>query len=309
MTAGIDPFTGLAHMLSHAYMQRAFVAGSLVALACGLSGYPLVLRTQVFSGDALSHVAFTGAMFALAVGIDLRVGLFAGCTVVALAMAVLGRRGLADDAVIGSIFAWILGLGSLFLTLYTTHRSAHGGGVTGVTALFGSIFGMTASQAWVAALVAAGVSAVLLAISRPLLFASVDPEVAVSRGVPVAALGFGFLILVGVTAGEATQTVGALLILGLIAAPGGTAQYLSNRPFPAMFLSGGLAVLSIWIGLSIAYAAPAVPPSFTIIAASTIVFFASMGASRVRNRSSRPAGSVDDVAAGAVRGPRSLGVR
>ena len=149
----MNPFTGVAHMLSLPFFQRAFLAGTFVALAAGLVGYFVVLRRQVFTGDALSHVAFTGALAALALGIDLRVGLFTACVVFGVAMAGIGRRGAPDDVVIGSAFAWILGLGVLFLTLYTTSRSAGSdgpGGKAGGTVLFGSIFGLSSGEAGLA---------------------------------------------------------------------------------------------------------------------------------------------------------------
>ena len=127
-------------------MRNAFLAGTLIALACGLIGYFLVLRAQVFTSDALGHVAFTAALGALAFGLDPRLGLFAGTILVGLAMAGLGRRARADDVVIGSTFAWVLGLGVLFLTLYTSERSA-ANGVASITYLFGSIFGLSGAQA------------------------------------------------------------------------------------------------------------------------------------------------------------------
>src|SRR5205814_1063331 len=130
----------------------------------------VVLRSQLFTGDALSHVAFTGALAALAVGIDARVGLFAATIAAGAGMALLGRRGRADDVVIGSVFAWILGLGVLFLTLYTTSRST-ANGAAGVSVLFGSILGLSAAHARVAAVIAAVVVVGVLAIARPLLFA------------------------------------------------------------------------------------------------------------------------------------------
>jgi zinc/manganese transport system permease protein len=263
-----NPFAGAAHMLSHPFMRYAFLAGTAIAAASGLVGYFVVLRGQVFTGDALSHVAFTGALAALAAGVDLLLGLYLACVVVALAMAALGSRGRADDAVVGSVFAWILGLGALFLTVYTTSSSGVDA-TSGVSVLFGSIFGLSASRAFADAAVALGVIAAVAVMGRPLLFASVDEGVAAARGVPVRTLGFLFLGLVGVTAAAATQAVGALLLLGLIAAPAGTAQRLTARPFLAVWLSAGIATASMWIGLSIAYAAPSVPPSFAILAVTT----------------------------------------
>ncbi|MCU4182833.1 metal ABC transporter permease [Acidiferrimicrobium sp. IK] len=266
-----DPFAGVAHMLGHPFEVRAVIAGSLIAAAAALVGWFVVLRSQVFTGDALSHVAFTGALAALAAGIDLRIGLFVGCVVFGLAMAVLGRNGRADDVVIGSVFAWVLGLGVLLLTVYTTGSGATDASA-GINVLFGSIFGLSASQSTLAALIAVGVIVVMIAIARPLLFASLDPAVASARGVPVRVLGVVFLALVGVTAGEATQAVGSLLLLGLLSAPAGAAARLTDRPFVAMWVAVGLGVVSVWGGLAISYAASRVPPSFAIMAVATGIY-------------------------------------
>jgi zinc/manganese transport system permease protein len=265
--------SGWTAALGHPFFQHALLAGTAIAAAAGLTGYFLVLRAQVFTGDALSHVAFTGALAALALGYDLRIGLFAATIVVALLLGTLGKRGRADDVAIGSVFSWILGLGVFFLTLYTTSRSAGNGGA-GVNVLFGSIFGMSAAQALTAALVAAGICAAVLAIARPLLFASVDEAVAAARGVPVRLLGFAFLALAGACAAEATQAVGALLLLGLLAAPAGAAQRLTDRPFRGLALSAALAVAAMWVGLGLSYAVPSMPPSFGIIAAATTAYAA-----------------------------------
>lgn len=257
--------------LGHPFFQHALLAGTAIAAAAGLIGYFLVLRAQVFTGDALSHVAFTGALGALALGYDLRVGLFAATIALALLLGTLGPRGRADDVAIGSLFSWILGLGVFFLTLYTTSRSASAGGA-GVNVLFGSIFGLSAGQAVAAALVAAAVCVIVIVIARPLLFASVDEAVAAARGVPVRVLGFVFLVLVGACAAEATQAVGSLLLLGLLAAPAGAAQRLTDRPYRALGLSAVLAVAEMWTGLGLSYAVPKLPPSFGILAAATAVF-------------------------------------
>jgi zinc/manganese transport system permease protein len=263
-----NPFVGIAHMFEHPFLRYAFLAGTAIAMASGLVGYFVVLRSQVFSGDALSHVAVTGALAALVIGVNLLVGLYGACVAVALGLAALGSRGRADDAVIGNVFAWVLGLGALFLTLYTT--SANGvDAASGVNVLFGSIFGLSHSHAITDSVIACGLSVAVVVIARPLLFASIDDAVAAARGVPVRTLGFIFLGLVGVTAAAATQAVGALLLLGLLATPAGTAQRLTARPFRALLLSAGIAVASTWAGLTIAYVAPSVPPSFGILAVAT----------------------------------------
>lgn len=247
------------------FLLYALLAGTAIAAAVGLVGYFVVLRAQVFTGDALSHVAFTGALAALALGIDQRFGLFIATIGVGVALGALGDRSRADDVVIGSVFAWILGLGVLFLSLYTTHNSA-GNGSAGVDVLFGSIFGLSFSRAVTSAIVAAVITVTMLTIARPLLFASIDSAVAAARGVPVRLLGYGFLALVGAAAAEASQVVGALLLLGLLAAPAGTAQRLTTRPYLALFLSAGLAAATVCAGLLLSYAVPVLPPSFTILA-------------------------------------------
>ena len=256
--------TGIGHAVSHPFIQHALLAGMSVAVLSGLVGYFVVLRSQVFAGDALSHVAYTGALAALAAGVDLRLGLFAATVVVGLALGVIGGRTAADDVVIGTTFAWILGLGVFFLAIYTTHGSTQNGAAN-VNVLFGSIFGISGSDAATAAYVALGLTFVLGAIARPLLFASIDAAVAAARGVPTRVLGPVFLALVGATAAEASQVIGALLLFGLLAAPAAAAQRLTSRPWPAMALSAGLAVGAMWLGLGLAYAWPTLPPSFTIM--------------------------------------------
>lgn len=268
---------------SHPYFLHALLAGTAIAPAAGLVGYFLVLRAQVFTGDALSHVAFTGALAALAFGYDLRLGLFAATVLLAVVIGALGKRGRADDVAIGNVFSWILGLGAFFLTLYTTSRGA-ASRTAGVTVLFGSIFGLSAQQAWLATAVAAGICLAMLAVARPLLFASIDEAVAAARRVPVRTLGIVFLTLTGATAAEATQAVGSLLLLGLLAAPAGTAQRLTDRPYRALALSAGLAVADMWAGLALSYAVPQLPPSFTIMAVATAVYAVALAVVRPRTR-------------------------
>lgn len=274
-------------MLSHPFVQHALLAGTSIGLLSGLVGYFVVLRGQVFASDALSHVAYTGALAALAAGVDLRFGLFAATLVVGVALGVLGGRGTSDDVVIGTTFAWVLGLGVLFLALYTRHSAAANSSAN-VTVLFGSIFGISSGAAMTAAWIALGLIAVLLVLARPLLFASVDPAVARARGVPVGLLGTGFLAVVGATAAETSQVIGALLLFGLLAAPPAAAQRLTDRPWIGFVLSGVLSVLCVWVGITVAYAAPVLPPSFTIMATSTLLYGIAMLYSVLRAPTPRP---------------------
>jgi zinc/manganese transport system permease protein len=292
MMRAADPFTGVGNMLSHPFIQHAFLAGTAIALLSGLVGYFVVLRGQVFAGDALSHVAYTGALAALAAGVDLRLGLFAATIVVGVALGLLGGRGTADDVVIGTTFAWVLGLGVFFLALYTTHGSTDNGAAN-VNVLFGSIFGLSASFARTAAIIAAGLIVLLLVIARPLLFASLDPAVAAARGVPVRLLGPLFLGIVGASAAEASQAVGAMLLFGLLAAPAAAAQRVTDQPWRALGLSGLLSVAAMWIGLCLSYAVPQLPASFAIMAAATAEYvFAALATVGRRRREGRRAPAV-----------------
>jgi zinc/manganese transport system permease protein len=267
-------------------MQHAFLAGTFVALACGLSGYFLVVRSQMFAGDALSHVALTGALAAAALGVDARAGLFVATALLAAAMGALGRNSRTDDVVIGTVFAWVLGLGVLFLSIFATHASGGSdSGTAAVRVLFGSIFGLSAGDAWFAAAIAICICALVIAIARPLLFASIDPVVARTRGVPTRALGVGFFILVGLVAAETSQAIGALLLLGLLAGPAGAARQLTTSPYWGLAISALGALLSMWAGLALSYAVGELPPSAAVIAVSTAFYFAATAVVRVRKRS------------------------
>jgi zinc/manganese transport system permease protein len=273
---------GPADFLSHSFIRYGLLAGTFIALASGLVGYLLVLRAQVFASDALGHAAYTGALAALALGVDARFGLFVATVLIGVGFAGLGRRARSDDVAIGSVFAWVLGLGVFFLTIYTTSRSTANGAAS-VNYLFGSIFGLSASESIVAAAVAGGVSIVIILIARPLVFATVDEAVAAARGVPVRLLGVLFLALVGVTAAEAAQDVGALLLLGLMAAPGGAAQRLTTRPFVGLAISGGIAVASTWVGVMLSYLISSLPPSSAILGVATIGYVVAALVARSRH--------------------------
>jgi zinc/manganese transport system permease protein len=159
--------------------------------------------------------------------------------------------------------------------------SGQGGasGTTGVRILFGSILGLDRGQAWAAAAVAAGACCALLAVGRPVLFASVDPQVAAAQDVRVRTLGAVFLVLVAVTTAESTQAVGALLLLGLLAAPAGTALALTASPYAGMALSVVVSVACTWGGLTLSYQVPSLPPS-TAIVSLACACYAAAAASR-----------------------------
>ena len=258
-------------MFAQEFVRNAFLAGTAIALASGLVGYFVVLRAQVFAGDALSHVAFTGALAAAAAGLDPRIGLFAATIAIAVLLGLLGERAQPDDVTIGIVFAAVLGLGVFFLAVFSSGAGG-GNGLLGARTLFGSIFGLSGADTVLALVVGAGIVIVLLAVARPLLFSSVDPAVAAARGVPVRLLGLLLLALLGATTAEATEAIGALLFLGLLAAPAGAAHRLTSNPYRGLGVSALIAVLSTWAGLTLSYQVPNLPPSSAIIGVAVGVY-------------------------------------
>jgi zinc/manganese transport system permease protein len=274
-------------VFAHEFIRNALLAGTPIALACGAVGYFVVLRAQVFAGDALSHVAFTGALAGAAAGIDLRIGLFAATALVAALLAAMGRRAAADDVMIGVVFVWVLGLGVFFLDLF--NRGSNGGnGTVASRTLFGAIFALTNDQARLAALIGLCVLMATFAIARPLLFATIDPQVAAARGVRVGFVGAALLILLGIDAAEATQAVGALLLLGLIAAPAGAAIKLTADPYLSLALSCLFALASIWLGITAAYLISSLPPSTAILGVSSLIYVAAFVISHARRSRGTP---------------------
>ncbi|MDF5730150.1 MAG: metal ABC transporter permease [Rhizonema sp. PD38] len=263
----LDLISDIHQMLSLDFMRYAFIAGTTVSIVAGLVGYFIVLRNLVFATEALGHVTFTGALAAAVIGLDPLIGLFGATTLVALLLGVLGTRVRENDVVVGTVLAWVLGLGALFLSIYTT-QSSGANGTFGVKYLFGSLFGLQAQQAQQVAIIGLGIIVALLIIARPLLFASLDPDVALARGVPVRILSLIFLVLVALSLAEAVPAVGSLLNSALLITPAAIAQRLVTRPMVALVLSALLALTFTWLGLTVGFYA-SYPVSFVI---STLAF-------------------------------------
>jgi zinc/manganese transport system permease protein len=268
-------------MFAYEFVRNAYLAGTFIALACGTIGWFVVMRGQVFAGDALSHVAFVGAIGAAALGVDERLGLFVLTLALAGAMGLLGPRAQADDVAIGTAFAWILGIGVLLLAILAT-SSGGASGVTTADTLFGSLYSLSAGASVLAAAIALAVTLAILAGARPLLLSTIDSELAALRGIPVRLLGLGFLAALAVVTAESTQAVGALLLLGLIAAPAGAAASITPRPLLGVALSGAIAVGATWGGLALSYAIAGLPPSTAIIGLAAGAYAVSAGARRAQ---------------------------
>jgi zinc/manganese transport system permease protein len=258
LAAALPPFTlnlwqDVQTILSYGFMRQAFLAGTIISLVGGLIGYFVVLRHQVFAGESLSDVAFTGALGGAVLGISPLLGLIATTVLVALAMGGFGERMRGRDVAIGTVLAWVLGLGVFFLSLFTTRVSGTGTGFSGVTVLFGNILGISSTQTQTILFSSAFVLVALLFIGRPLFFASLDPDVAAARGVPVRMLGLVFMVLLAVTVSVAVMAVGALLVFALLLLPAAIAHQMSSRPLVALALAAGCALVLTWFGLAIGF--------------------------------------------------------
>ena len=262
-------------MLAYDFMRTAFLASGIVALLSGLVGYFLVLRNQTFAGHALSHVGFTGATGAILVGIAPLWGLVGVTLVAGLAMGALGEKLSARDVAIGMTLSLALGFGLLFLHFYTAFA-------TQATALlFGNVLGVDGeSLLWLVVLAVLSI-AVLAVVSRPLLFASLQPELAEAKGVPVRMVSVVFLGIVAVAVSESSQIVGVLLVFTLMVGPAAAARNLSPRFGVGIALSAALALAEAWGGVALAWFTDW-PVSFWITALSALAYGFSFAPPRLR---------------------------
>ena len=252
-------------ILQTPFMRHAFVGGTLVALAAGMLGYFVVVRRHAFAAHALAHIGFPGATLAALIGIPITLGLGAFCVAGALSIAVLGKEIDEREIATGTILAFATGLGLLFSSLATENTRT----ITNV--LFGNLLAITTQQLTVFALVTAGVAVVLAVIARPLTFASVDPQVAEAKGVPVKALGVVFLLLLALVVTIAVQVVGTLLLFALVVTPCATALLMTARPTTVALVGGGIGLASVWLGLVLS-AMFNLPPSFFIVSVSFVAW-------------------------------------
>jgi zinc/manganese transport system permease protein len=250
-TLGWNLARDVGEVLEYHFMVNALIAGSVVAVLAGAVGWLMVLRRQAFAGHTLSVMSFPGAGGAALIGIPAAWGYYAFCAVGALAIARLSGRGRGSmreqGAAIGAVQATALALGFLFVSLY--------GSVLGdlESLLFGNILAISDGQVIVLAGVALAVVAALAALARPLLFASVDPDVASAGGVRVGALSVAFLLLLGAAVAATSQITGPLLVFALLVAPAATAQLLTTRPALSLALTLVLGLSIVWLGMGIAY--------------------------------------------------------
>jgi zinc/manganese transport system permease protein len=257
-----------SQLLAQHFVHTALWAGAVVAVVSGVIGVFVVTRGMSFAVHAISELGFTGAAGALVVGLDPVIGVLGGSLLVGLVLGLLSLRGRERDSAIGAVLAFGLGVGVLFLSLYQGYATE------ATNLLFGSIVGVSDAQLLTLAIVGAIVLVGVAVLYRPLLFSSVDPEIAAARGVPLRALSVGIFLLLALTTAEAIQVVGVLLVLTLVITPAAAAQHLTRRPAVALVLSVAIALVSTEGGILLSLLKPW-PTSFFI---TTISFTAYLGA-------------------------------
>ncbi len=244
------------------FMRNAFLGGTLVALASGLIGYFVIIRRDAFAAHALAHIGFPGATGAVLIGAPVTLGLAVFCVAGALAIGALGKRVDRREVATGTILAFATSLGVLFASLAS--RSAN----TVTSVLFGNLLAISTDQLVTYVIFTVLLVIALGAIARPLLFASINPEVAEAKGLPVRALGIAFLVMLALVVTMAVQVVGTLLLFALIVSPAATAIALTARPTAVVGIGTAIGLGAVWAGLVLS-AMFNLPPSFPIV---TIVF-------------------------------------
>jgi zinc/manganese transport system permease protein len=254
-------------MFDYDFMRNAFYACGIVGVVAGAVGYFLVLRGQTFAGHALAHVGFPGATGAGLIGLSPFLGLTAFTVLAGIGIGLLGEKAHRDVA-IGIVLTLALGLGLLFLHFYTAFATY------ATSVLFGNVLGIGLDTVYLLAAMAGLVLAALFVIAGPLLFASLQPELAEAKGVSLGLVSTLFMVVVAVATAEATQIVGVLLVFALMVAPAASALRLTRRTGTGILLSVALAVAIAWAGLFLAYRTDW-PTSFWITALGAAIYLAS----------------------------------
>lgn len=263
-------------MFDYDFMRDAFAAATIVAVLAGIVGYFLVLRGQTFAGHALAHVGFTGATGAVLVGIAPLWGLVSMTVAAGIGMGLMGEKLAERDVAIGLVLAFALALGLLFLHFFTAYATQ------ATTLLFGNVLSVDAGTIWILLVISAGTLAVLAIISRPLLFSSLQPELAEAKGVSLR-YGVLFLVLVALTTAECVQIVGVLLVFALLVAPAAAAQRLTHSVAWGVPAAALLALFEAWLGITLAFYTDW-PASFWITTLSVAVYLFSLLSSWIGSR-------------------------
>ena len=263
--------------LTAPFMANAFLAGLCIALAAGVMGYFTIARHSTFASHALAHIGLPGATGAVLLGLPVSLGLGVFALGGALVIGALGKRASQREIATGTVLAFATGLGLFFARLSSSASQQM------QSILFGSILTITTDQIVGFAIFDAILLAVLAVIYRPLLFSSVDEQVAQAKGVPIGAMNVAFMAIMAGVITIAVPAVGTLLIFALVITPAATANIIAGTPLRAMMLASVLCLVAIWGGLVLAAMFPA-PPSFIIVTLSTLFWAIAKAANAARHR-------------------------
>ena len=261
----LNIFNDLQSIWQYDFMRHAFEAGTIVAIMAGIIGYFIVIRKSSFAAHALSHIGFTGAAGAVLISISPLIGLLSFTIIAGIIIAILGKKASTRDTQIGIVLAFMLGLGALFISLYAGYASEV------YSLLFGEILGISNSDVLITLIAGIVIAIAMVIFYRPLLFYSLDEDVAEAKGVPIGMIGIIFMILVAIATSMAVQVVGVLLIFALMIIPSAIAQKITNTPIKGILVSIIISLLSVWLGLFISFYIP-YPVSFFITTETFLLY-------------------------------------
>ncbi|MDB5083450.1 MAG: Zinc/manganese transport system permease protein [Bacilli bacterium] len=264
-------------MFQYPFMQNAFLAGTIVAVMCGVIAVFVIARGLSFIAHTFSHIGFSGAAFAVFMGWSPLNGLLLFTSASALIIGRMGVKTFRRDVSISIVLSVFLGLGYLFLKLSNTQSTGM------MSLLFGSVIGISVSDIWLMTWLSASVLVLLVLGYKMLVFDSFDPVGAEAARLPIRFISIGFLLLISVAIAESVQFVGALLVFTLMTTPAATARYLTQSVFRMMVYSAVIAVIGLWAGLVLGYYTSA-PTSFYISAVEGVLYFMALGWHSLRER-------------------------
>jgi len=256
----------ITDMFRYEFMINAFAAAGIAAVVSGVVGYFLVMRAQTFAGHALSHIGFAGATGAGLVGLAPIWGMTGFTLAAAVVMGLLSERISNRDVAIGVVLALALGFGLLFLHYHTAFATQ------ATSLLFGNVLAVDRGMIATLAVLAVVTLAALAAIMRPLIFASLQPELAEAKGVSLRFVSTAFLAVVALAVAQCVQIVGVLLMFTLMVGPPATAQRLTTGLWSGLALAAAIAVGEAWLGLTLAFYTDW-PVSFCIALLSGVGYF------------------------------------
>jgi zinc/manganese transport system permease protein len=268
-------FDGIGELLAEGFVQNALIACALLGLVAGALAPLIVTRGMAFAVHGSSELAFTGGAAALLLGTSVSLGAAAGAVVAGAVFGILGLRQRNRDSAIGVVLSFGLGLGVLLLALYSGRASSKFG------LLIGSIVSVTLEDLIVLAVTSTVLVVAIAILYRPLLFSSMDPEVAAARGVKVPRLSVLFAVLVGLLTAVAVPIVGAILVLSVTITPGAAAVRISSNPAIATVLAIVFAETAL-LGGAFLSLVPGLPISGYVATISFLIYLSCRLISRAR---------------------------